>query len=34
LDAERKRVLEALVDGRGLSIQVIADTNRKWFFNR
>jgi hypothetical protein len=34
LDAERKRELEALVDGLGLSIQVIADTNRKLFFNR
>ena len=34
LDAERKQEMEALLDGRGLSIKVIADTNGKWFFNR
>lgn len=34
LDAERKAEMEALVHARGLSIKVIADTNRKWFFNR
>ncbi len=34
LDAERKAEMEALVSSRGLSIKVVADTQRKWFFNR
>jgi len=34
LDAERKAEMEAMVDAQGLPIKVIADTNRKWFFNR
>jgi hypothetical protein len=34
LDGERKREMEALVASRGLPIKVLADTNRKWFFNR
>ena len=34
LDAERKAEMEALVNARGLPIKVIADVNRKWFFNR
>lgn len=33
-DAERKAEMEALVSSRGLSIKVLADTHRKWFFNR
>jgi hypothetical protein len=33
LDPERKREMEALVAARGLNIKVIADINRKWFFN-
>ena len=32
LDAERKAEMEALVHDRGLTIKVIADQQRKWFF--
>lgn len=34
LDAERKAEMEALVTARQLDIKVIADGNRRWFFNR